>query len=48
VVAQVRHGDESRFVRLGHQFCVADAGAALQTLASAEFQARISSPLQAA
>ena len=45
VVAQVRHGDQSRFVRLGHQFCVADASAALQTLASAEFQARISSPL---
>ena len=48
VVAQVRQGDQSRFVRLGHQFCVADASAALQTLASAEFQARISSPLQVA
>jgi DNA polymerase-3 subunit alpha len=45
VVALVRHGDQSRFVRLGHQFCVGDAGAALQTLTSADFQARISSPL---
>jgi DNA polymerase-3 subunit alpha len=48
VVALVRHGDQSRFVRLGHQFCVGDAGAALATLTSAEFQARISSPLVAA
>ncbi len=48
VVALVRHGNQSRFVRLGHQFCVGDAGAALATLASAEFQARISSPLVAA
>ncbi len=47
VVALVRHGDQSRFVRLGHQFCVGDAGAALATLASADFQARISSPLVA-
>lgn len=48
VVALVRQGEQSRFVRLGHQFCVGDAGAALATLASAEFQARISSPLLAA
>lgn len=48
VVARVRHGDQSRFVRLGHQFCVGDAGAALATLSSADFQARISSPLVAA
>ena len=47
VVALVRHGDQSRFVRLGHQFCVGDAGAALATLTSADFQARISSPLVA-
>jgi len=48
VVALVRHGDQSRFVRLGHQFCVGDAGAALATLTSADFRARISSPLVAA
>jgi hypothetical protein len=35
-------------VRLGPQFCVADVGAALETLTAAEFQARISSPLLAA
>ena len=48
VVALVRHNDEIRFVRLGPQFCVADVTAALDTLASADFQARISSPLVAA
>jgi DNA polymerase-3 subunit alpha len=48
VVAMVRHLDEIRFVRLGPQFCVADVAAALVTLASADFQARISSPLVAA
>ncbi|MEB3307065.1 MAG: DNA polymerase III subunit alpha [Cyanobacteriota bacterium] len=48
VVAEVREGDQSRFVRLGHQFCVTDAAAAVQTLSSAEFQVRISSPLLAA
>jgi DNA polymerase-3 subunit alpha len=45
VVALVRQGDEARFVRLGSQFCVADPAAALTTLQSAEFKARISSPL---
>ena len=48
VVALVRHNEEIRFVRLGPQFCVADVAAALDTLASADFQARISSPLVAA
>jgi DNA polymerase-3 subunit alpha len=48
VVALVRQGDQTRFVRLGPQFCVADPSAALTTLSSAEFQARISSPLLAA
>jgi DNA polymerase-3 subunit alpha len=48
VVALVRHNDEIRFVRLGPQFCVADVAAALDTLTSADFQARISSPLVAA
>jgi DNA polymerase-3 subunit alpha len=48
VVALVRHNNETRFVRLGPQFCVADVAAALDTLASADFQARISSPLVAA
>ena len=48
VVALVRQNDDIRFVRLGPQFCVADVAAALDTLASADFQARISSPLVAA
>jgi DNA polymerase-3 subunit alpha len=48
VVALVRQGDQARFVRLGPQFCVADLGAAVSTLSSAEFKARISSPLLAA
>jgi DNA polymerase-3 subunit alpha len=48
VVALVRQGDQARFVRLGPQFCVADPSAALTTLWSADFKARISSPLLAA
>jgi DNA polymerase-3 subunit alpha len=48
VVALVRQNDQIRFVRLGPQFCVADVAAALDTLASADFQARVSSPLVAA
>jgi DNA polymerase-3 subunit alpha len=48
VVALVRQGDQARFVRLGPQFCVADPAAALTTLSSADFQARLSSPLLAA
>jgi DNA polymerase-3 subunit alpha len=47
VVALVRSADQERFVRLGHQYCVGDVGAALQTLTAADFQARLSSPLLA-
>jgi DNA polymerase-3 subunit alpha len=48
VVALVQQRQETRFVRLGPQFCVADAAAALDTLAAADFRARISAPLMAA
>lgn len=48
VVALVRQAGQTRFVRLGPQFCVGDVGAALDTLAAADFQARISSSLLAA
>lgn len=48
VVALVRQAGQTRFVRLGPQFCVGDVGAALDTLIAADFQARISSPLLAA
>jgi DNA polymerase III subunit alpha len=48
VVALVSQAGQTRFVRLGPQFCVGDAAAALITLNSAEFKARISSPLIAA
>jgi DNA polymerase-3 subunit alpha len=48
VVACVRHGNQSRFVRLGHQFCVGDAGEALATLTAAAFEARISPAVPAA
>jgi DNA polymerase-3 subunit alpha len=47
VVACLRDGSRQVFVRLGPQFCVADAGAALATLTSAEFSARLRSPLGA-
>jgi len=45
VVARVLDAEHSRYVRLGAQFCVADADSALLTLASAEFQASLLSPL---
>jgi DNA polymerase-3 subunit alpha len=48
VVACLRDGERSLFVRLGPQFCVADASAAVATLASAEFTARLGSPLPGA
>ena len=48
VVALVRQAGQTRFVRLGPQFCVGDVGAALDTLIAADFQARISSSLLAA
>jgi DNA polymerase-3 subunit alpha len=47
VVALVKQHDQTRFVRLGGQFCVADAAAAVQTLASADFRAWLRSPLGA-
>ena len=48
VVALVRQAGQTRFVRLGPQFCVGDVGAALDTLTAADFQAHISSSLLAA
>jgi DNA polymerase-3 subunit alpha len=48
VVALVRQGDQTRFVRLGSQFCVDNPQAAIATLESAEFRARVSSSLLAA
>ena len=48
VVAMVRHADQIRYVRLGHQFCVRDSSAALSTLTAQAFRARLSSPLVAA
>jgi DNA polymerase-3 subunit alpha len=48
VVAMVRHHDQIRYVRLGHQFCIKDSSAALHTLTAQAFRARLSSPLVAA
>jgi DNA polymerase-3 subunit alpha len=48
VVAMVRHHDQIRYVRLGHQFCIKDSSAALLTLTAQAFRARLSSPLVAA
>jgi DNA polymerase-3 subunit alpha len=48
VVAMVRHHDQIRYVRLGHQFCIKDSSAALNTLTAQAFRARLSSPLVAA
>jgi DNA polymerase-3 subunit alpha len=48
VVARVAAADDCRWVRLGSQFCVADASAALETLTTARFRARLRSPLGAA
>jgi DNA polymerase-3 subunit alpha len=45
VVALVRQGGESRWVRLGPQFCVADAPAAVKTLAAADFRVSLRSPI---
>jgi DNA polymerase-3 subunit alpha len=45
VVARLRDAHQTRYVRLGPQFCVADASAAVQTLTAAEFQAMLRSPL---
>ena len=48
VVARVCYQSESRYVRLGHQFCVNDAGAAMTTLNGQAFKASLSSPLAVA
>ncbi|QPN64171.1 DNA polymerase III subunit alpha [Synechococcus sp. CBW1004] len=48
VIARVAAAGDCRWVRLGSQFCVADASAALETLTSARFRARLRSPLGAA
>jgi DNA polymerase-3 subunit alpha len=45
VVACLHDGVQRLFVRLGPQFCVADASAAVATLTSASFSARLRSPL---
>ena len=47
VIARVVAAGDSRWVRLGSQFCVANAPAALETLTSARFRARLRSPLGA-
>ena len=48
VVALVHQANESRYVRLGHQFCVRDGEAAVASLTAASFTARLRSPLQLA
>ena len=48
VVAMVHQNGVTRYVRLGHQFCVADAGSTVETLVSAAFTASLHSPLRAA
>ncbi len=48
VIARVVAAGDSRWVRLGSQFCVADAPAALETLTTARFRAQLRSPLGAA
>ena len=45
VVAEVRDGDSVRYVRLGSQFCVRNAGAALEALRNQAFNARCSNGL---
>ena len=46
VVAMLRQFDQTRYVRLGSQFCVADASATVQTLETAHFTASLHSPLK--
>jgi DNA polymerase-3 subunit alpha len=48
VLARIKDDQRSSWVRLGQQFCVADADAALATLCSADFQASLLLPLQSA
>ena len=47
VVALVRDQEQSRYVRFGYQFCVADGEAAMATLSSASFTVRFSEPMLA-
>jgi len=46
VLARINDQHRCSMVRLGQQFCVADADAALATLCSADFQASLLHPLQ--
>jgi DNA polymerase-3 subunit alpha len=46
VLARIKDQQRSFMVRLGQQFCVADADAAVATLSSAAFQASLLHPLQ--
>ena len=46
VLARINDHQRSTWVRLGQQFCVADADAALATLNSADFKASLLHPLQ--
>ena len=46
VLARIKDQQRSSMVRLGQQFCVADADAALATLSSAAFHASLLHPLQ--
>ncbi|MBM5801012.1 MAG: DNA polymerase III subunit alpha, partial [Cyanobacteria bacterium K_DeepCast_35m_m2_023] len=48
VIALVKGAHQSRYVRLGSQFCVDNPVAALETLSAAAFAARVSSALRAA
>jgi DNA polymerase-3 subunit alpha len=41
VVAKIGTAGSSRYVRLGHQFCVSDGPSALTTLESAQFRASL-------
>ncbi|KGG12638.1 MULTISPECIES: DNA polymerase III subunit alpha [Prochlorococcus] len=45
VVAVIRDGDHPKYVRLGHQFCVKDADAAVESLQRISFQASCSASL---
>jgi DNA polymerase-3 subunit alpha len=47
VIARVHQADAALYVRLGAQFCVADAAEAVRTLESADFRAWSRSPLAA-
>jgi DNA polymerase-3 subunit alpha len=44
VIAKLLAAGSSRYVRLGHQFCVSDATSAMLTLESAQFRASLLTP----